>query len=208
MIYAMPGMQTRLHAVMNKEGDFTGISGQYSGTGFSRMNFRFRSLDQQGFDEWVAKARSAGAPLDRNAYLNLEKPSEAVPVQYYGSVENGLYDAILGLCVAQGQMCVQEMHHIDRMGGGDENSQANRQRLEYDNRRIESGDEPSGATFPATGRDPKSPEQPEGMKPREGDEGPRPSSGQGQGQGNAPTGTDRGPAPAQLNNQPSEPHRH
>src|SRR5919112_4795286 len=83
MIYAMPGMETKLHAVINKEGEFTGISGMYSGSGFSRMNFGFRSLTQQGFDEWVAKARSAGTPLDRAAYLKLEKPSEEEPVRYY-----------------------------------------------------------------------------------------------------------------------------
>ena len=107
MIYAMPGMETKLHAVMNKEGEFTGLSGHYSGSGFSRMNFGFRSLTQQGFDEWVAKAKAAGTPLDREAYLKLEKPSEAEPVRYFASVENGLFDAVVGLCVAPGQMCVQ-----------------------------------------------------------------------------------------------------
>ena len=65
----------------------------------------------------MAKAKAAGTPLDREAYLKLEKPSEAEPVRYYGALENGLFDAILGMCVAPGQMCVREMHHIDRMGG-------------------------------------------------------------------------------------------
>src|SRR3982751_5890047 len=41
MVYAMPGMETKLHAVMNGEGEFTGLSGMYSGSGFSRMNFGF-----------------------------------------------------------------------------------------------------------------------------------------------------------------------
>ena len=44
MIYAMPGMETQLQAVMNKEGEFTGLSAHYSGSGFSRMTFGFRSL--------------------------------------------------------------------------------------------------------------------------------------------------------------------
>jgi cytochrome o ubiquinol oxidase subunit 2 len=204
MIYAMPGMETKLHAVMNEEGDFTGISGMYSGSGFSRMNFGFRSLTQAGFDEWVAKAKAAGAPLDREAYLQLEKPSEAEPVRYFSSVEGGLFNAIVGLCVTPGQMCVHEMHHIDRMGGAVADSEANRRRLDYDSRRLEGGDEPSGATFPASGRPPRSLEEPEGVMPRD-----QPGEGQGNTpQGNAPPRPEGGPAPAQLNNRPTEPHQH
>ena len=168
MIYAMPGMETKLHAVMNKEGEFTGLSGHYSGSGFSRMNFAFRGLSQQGFDEWVAKAKAAEAPLDRAAYLKLEKPSEAEPVRYFGSVENGLYDAILGLCVQPGQMCVQRDAPHRRMGGAGKDSEANRKRLDYDNRRLESGDEPAGATFPASAARRGADEPPEGMMPRDG----------------------------------------
>ena len=120
MIYAMPGMETQLHAVMNQEGDFTGLSGMYSGSGFSRMNFGFRSLSRRASTSGSRRRRRAGTPLDREAYLKLEKPSEAEPVRYFGSVESGLFDAAVGLCVAPGQMCVREMHHIDRMGGGGE----------------------------------------------------------------------------------------
>jgi cytochrome o ubiquinol oxidase subunit 2 len=168
MIYAMPGMETQLQAVMNKEGEFTGLSGHYSGSGFSRMTFTFRSLSQQGFDEWVAKAKASGTPLDRAAYLKLDKPSEAEPVRYFGSVENGLYAAALGLCVQPGRMCVGEMHHIDATGGAGRESEANRKRLDYDRRHLESGDEPAGATFPDTGRPPRSSEPPEGVMPRDG----------------------------------------
>jgi cytochrome o ubiquinol oxidase subunit II len=201
MIYAMPGMETKLNAVINKEGEFTGMSAHYSGSGFSRMNFNFRGVSGQGFDEWIAKAKAAASPLARDAYLELEKPSEAVPVRYYSSVESGLYDAILGMCVRPGQMCVTEMHHIDRAGGAGKDSEANRQRLEYDSRRLQSGDEPGGATFPASGRAPKSENQPEGMTPG-GPEGTRPDKSQ---EGVPPA--ENGPAPAQLN-QPAPRHQH
>jgi len=168
MIYAMPGMETQLNAVMNKEGEFTGLSGHYSGSGFSRMTFNFRGLSQQGFDEWVAKAKASETPLDRAAYLKLDKPSEAEPVRFFGSVENGLYDAALGLCVQPGRMCIQEMHRIDAMGGAGLESEANRRRLDYDRRHLESGDEPAGATFPDTGRPSRSHEPPEGVMPHDG----------------------------------------
>ncbi|WP_418291981.1 ubiquinol oxidase subunit II [Methylobacterium durans] len=212
MIYAMPGMQTPLHAVMNKEGEFQGLSAHYSGSGFSRMTFGFRSLSREGFDEWVAKAKASAAVLDRDAYLKLEKPSEAVPIQHFGTVENGLYAAILGMCVAPGQMCVGEMHHIDRAGGAGRESEANRERLDYDNRRAWSGHEAPGATFPASGRAPRSTVQPEGMMPRDQDKSRggvnEPKTEPDQGQGNALPGADRAPAPAQLNNQPTERHPH
>ena len=212
MIYAMPGMETKLNAVINREGDFRGQSAHYSGPGFSRMNFDFRGVSAQGFDDWVAKAKSAGTPLNRDAYLQLDKPSEADPVRYYGSVENGLYDAILGMCVQPGRMCVSEMHHIDRSGGAGRDSESNRERLDYDNRRLESGDEPSGATFPASGRTPRSGTQPEGMKPLggAGNRGEPNASGAkpGGAEGNVPPGPDRSPAPPQLNARPHEPHRH
>ena len=165
------------------------------------MNFGFRGLSHQGFDEWIAKAKAAASPLARDTYLELEKPSEAVPVRYYSTVENGLYDAILGMCVRQGQMCVTEMHHIDRSGGAGKDSEHNRPRLEYDSRRLQSGDEPSGATFPASGRAPKSENQPEGMTPG-GPEGTRPDKSQ---EGVPPA--NGGPAPSQLN-QPAPRHQH
>jgi cytochrome o ubiquinol oxidase subunit 2 len=212
MIYAMPGMETKLHAVMNKEGEFRGLSAHYSGSGFSRMNFGFRSLSEQGFDAWVAKAKEAQTPLNREAFLKLEKPSEAEPIRYYGSVEDGLYAAILGMCVAPNLMCASEIHHIDRQGGAGPEGAASRERLDYDNRRLRSGDEPSGATFPASGRPPMGSVQPEGMMPRDqhlSREGVNePKTEPDQGQGNALPGADRGPAPAQLNNRPSERHQH
>jgi cytochrome o ubiquinol oxidase subunit 2 len=176
------------------------------------MNFRFHGVSPEGFDQWAAKVRAEQGRLDRAAYLDLEKPSEAVPVRYYGSVEDGMFGAILGMCVRPGQMCVHEMHHIDRSGGAGRDSEANRERLDYDNRRLESGTEAPGATFPASGRPPQGSVQPEGMKPRDqnltrgGVNQPQPEPDQGQ--GNAVPGADRGSAPAQLNSQPTESHQH
>jgi len=173
MVYTMPGMQTQLHAVINKQGEYDGYSGNYSGSGFSRMHFRFLGVPQDGFDQWVAKVKAQGTPLDRNTYLALEKPSEQEPVRYYASVEDGLYNAILNLCATPGKMCVSEAMHIDasgRGGGahgghGGQEVHVPRERLEYDNLRMQQGHETGGATVPASGRPSRSEEQPEGMKP-------------------------------------------
>ncbi|MFC5372566.1 ubiquinol oxidase subunit II [Brevundimonas faecalis] len=116
-IYAMPGMETKLHAVINRPGEYVGFSANYSGDGFSNMRFAFHGLDQAGFDQWVAGVRAAGQGLDRETYLELEKPSEKVPVIHYASVDEGLFDAVLNMCVEPGKMCMGEMMAIDKKGG-------------------------------------------------------------------------------------------
>ncbi|EGF31768.1 Cytochrome O ubiquinol oxidase subunit II [Oxalobacteraceae bacterium IMCC9480] len=105
-IYAMPGMQTSLNAVINKPGEFDGFSANYSGAGFSDMRFKFHGMNQQGFDAWVEKVRSQGKSLDRAGYVLLEKPSERVPVQRFGEVDADLFHAIVNRCVGAGQPCM------------------------------------------------------------------------------------------------------
>jgi cytochrome o ubiquinol oxidase subunit II len=99
-IYAMPGMQTELHAVMNSQGDYDGFSANYSGAGFSDMRFKFHSLSAGNFEQWVQTVKAGGQALDRNGYLQLERPSEREPVRRYATVADGLYDAILGRTIA------------------------------------------------------------------------------------------------------------
>ena len=116
-IYAMPGMETKLHAVINKAGAYQGFSANYSGAGFSGMRFTFHGLASDAFDRWVASVKAGGAALDRSAYLQLERPSENVPVRHYGTVDPTLYKAILNRCVEPGKMCMIEMMGIDAKGG-------------------------------------------------------------------------------------------
>lgn len=164
-IYAMTGMETKLHAVINKEGIYKGFSANYSGDGFSHMNFNFHGMSQDGFDAWVSKVRAEGVAFGRDEYLELEKPSEREPVRYFTDVDPALYEAILNMCVAPGTMCMHEMMHIDRMGGGGVTSQENYARLRYDNRRANLAIEAPGATFPEAGRDARDTE-PQGFEPR------------------------------------------
>jgi cytochrome o ubiquinol oxidase subunit 2 len=116
-IYAMPGMQTALHAVINQAGDYKGISANYSGAGFSGMHFVFKGMSQGDFDAWIAHAKAGGGNLDRPTYLKLERPSENVPVTTYAAVGPDLFDAILNMCVEPGKMCESQMAAIDAKGG-------------------------------------------------------------------------------------------
>jgi len=104
-IYAMPGMQTQLHAVINKPGVYDGFSANYSGAGFSGMHFKFHGLSPAEFTRWTDTVRATPAALSRQDYLALARPSQDEPVRRYASVDPGLYDAILGRCVRPGSTC-------------------------------------------------------------------------------------------------------
>jgi len=116
-IYAMPGMETRLHGVLNRPGVSRGFSANYSGAGFSGMKFTMRGLQAGEFDKWVATAKAADSALTRDVFLELEKPSESERIRHFASVDGSLYDAILGMCVAPGRMCRHDMMAIDERGG-------------------------------------------------------------------------------------------
>lgn len=116
-IYAMPGMRTQLHAVINEPGVYEGFSANYSGAGFSGMRFAFHGLSEGDFDAWVSFAKSKGRTLDRAAYLELERPSQNEPVRTFASVEPGLFEAIVNLCVDPARMCMNDMMAIDAQGG-------------------------------------------------------------------------------------------
>lgn len=117
MIYAMPGMETRLHAVINRPGEYDGLSANYSGEGFSGMRFKFHGLSNDDFARWVQSAKDAGSALDRAGYLKLEEPSAREPVKRYAKVDADLYDAIVNRCVEKGKMCMRDMAAIDSRGG-------------------------------------------------------------------------------------------
>jgi cytochrome o ubiquinol oxidase subunit 2 len=104
-IYAMPGMQTELNAVINEPGTYDGFSANYSGAGFSGMHFKFRGMTRRDFEHWVQTTRESGTTLSNAAYLELAKPSERDPVRRYSTVSGGLYDAILTQCLQRDPAC-------------------------------------------------------------------------------------------------------
>lgn len=122
-IYAMPGMQTRLNAVINKPGEFNGFSANYSGAGFSHMRFKFHGVSQSDFDSWVAKVKKDGGALNRTDYIALEKPSIDDPVQYFKTVDPTLFHAVFNRCVEAGSVCMDKQMMTDvnvkKEGGAD-----------------------------------------------------------------------------------------
>ena len=120
MIYAMPGMETQLHAVMNKPGDYEGFSANYSGAGFSGMRFRstastpgrLRRLGRQG-----AHRRPAD-PRPRASISTLAKPSENVPPSQLRATSTPTSSAASSTAASRRAGCAStEMMALDAQGG-------------------------------------------------------------------------------------------
>jgi cytochrome o ubiquinol oxidase subunit II len=94
-IYAMAGMQTRLHLIADTPGRFVGRNMQYSGSGFSDQQFEAIATSQEDFDAWVAKARASSNPLDAGAYRKLAQRGVEKRVTRYSAADSELFDSIV-----------------------------------------------------------------------------------------------------------------
>lgn len=97
-IYAMAGMQTKLHLIGNEAGKYDGISSSFSGRGFSGMKFTAIVTPTEGdFDQWVAKVKASSNNLNAtNDFNKLAEPSENNPVEYFSSVKPNLFKETIG----------------------------------------------------------------------------------------------------------------
>lgn len=94
-IYAMPGMESKLHLMAEVEGLYRGSSANLSGEGFSGMSFKVKGLDDKAFNDWVGSVKRASKYLDEISYEELAKPSKYVPVQYYQLGKKDLFDWVV-----------------------------------------------------------------------------------------------------------------
>jgi cytochrome o ubiquinol oxidase subunit II len=112
-IYAMAGMQTRLHLLANEPGNYVGQNQQFSGRGYSDMNFNVRVASPQQFEEWVQQVRQSPHKLDRASFREISAPSTNFPATAYSAVEPGLFEDIVNsfrhaMADKQGDIPVQQ----------------------------------------------------------------------------------------------------
>ncbi|MBF7013852.1 ubiquinol oxidase subunit II [Novosphingobium resinovorum] len=98
MIYAMNGMETKLHLMADKPEQFYGQSAHFSGDGFPGMKFTVHALPPDRFAQWSKGVR--GNRLDAAAYARLARQSSDVPAFDYSSVVPGLFDGIVSHRIA------------------------------------------------------------------------------------------------------------
>lgn len=94
-VYAMAGMQTRLHLLASSQGTFFGQNQQFSGSGYSEMFFSATAASPEEYAAWLEKVRQAPEALDLGRYDELAKPSHGYPVTYFSSVMPNLFDFII-----------------------------------------------------------------------------------------------------------------
>jgi cytochrome o ubiquinol oxidase subunit 2 len=94
-IYAMAGMQTRLHLMADETGIFDGHNQEFSGKGYVRMHFKAIVKTPEQFEVWAQKARQSPVTLSLAEYKALSKPHVNHPVTIYSSVVPGLFDTIV-----------------------------------------------------------------------------------------------------------------
>lgn len=114
-IYAMTGMETPLHLIANKTGDFRGSSANFSGPHFAKMTFTARARSREEYDAWLEDVRSVPETLTSEEYGTLIEGSEDNPVQYYSSVEEGLFESIMHKFMAPDSSMPMNHHEMPEM---------------------------------------------------------------------------------------------
>ena len=94
-MYAMAGMQTRLHLMADEPGTYRGRNLEFSGHGYADMHFDAVVKTPEKFDAWLGEARQSSNVLDMAAYEKLSAPQARHPETVYTGVVPGLFDHVL-----------------------------------------------------------------------------------------------------------------
>ncbi len=94
-LYTMNGMAGVMWWQADRPGVFAGRSNMFSGDGFSGMAFEIDAVTPAQFAAWSAATHGAGPALDAAAYRGLTRQSDHVKPYAYGSVQPGLFDAVV-----------------------------------------------------------------------------------------------------------------
>lgn len=94
-VYAMAGMQTKLHLIADEPGVYEGVSANLSGEGFAEMRFEVKATSEDEYARWLALAKQIGGSLDKDAYNNLVTPAIVDKPVYFSTVEPQLFSAVL-----------------------------------------------------------------------------------------------------------------
>ena len=109
-IYAMSGMDAKLHLQADRPGRYRGLSAHYSGAGFADMGFQVDAVPPPAFGRWVGATRARGPVLDGPAYLQLAAHEATARPSTFRAVLPGLYDKVV-------QQAGATMHRPTRHAG-------------------------------------------------------------------------------------------
>jgi cytochrome o ubiquinol oxidase subunit 2 len=94
-IYAMAGMVTHLNLLADRPGKFVGHNLEFSGVGYSSMNFTVNALTKEQFEAWKQTAKGQGNSLTQEQFDKMNTPKSGLPADTFGSVESNLFGKIV-----------------------------------------------------------------------------------------------------------------
>ena len=95
-MYAMAGMQTRLHLMADETGTYAGQNQEFSGRGYADMHFKAIAVSREQFKTWVREAKQSSDKLDQARYKKLREPRAGHPMICFSWVKPHLFDSIVG----------------------------------------------------------------------------------------------------------------
>jgi cytochrome o ubiquinol oxidase subunit 2 len=94
LIYTMDGMTTRLNLRADKLGTLQGLSGHFSGDGFSDMHFDVHVVSTEEFSKWAQDGSHVEKSLDEHSYQQIAKPSMKNAPAIYRLADPDLFRSI------------------------------------------------------------------------------------------------------------------
>jgi cytochrome o ubiquinol oxidase subunit 2 len=105
MIDVMPGMRTQDAFRVDQPGSYEGFSADFSGAGFSWMQFSTRILPPAAFDSWVKDTQSAPDHLDFDRFRKIAQPTinQGAKPAYFSNADPNLF-AEVDMAVMAGEV--------------------------------------------------------------------------------------------------------
>ena len=102
MIAVMPGMRTRDSFDAPVLGEYTGFGADFSGAGFSWMQFATHVVSQADFKAWVQKASASPNQLSYAAFQKVAQPQANIgaKVSYFSNADPQLFDKVIAAAQA------------------------------------------------------------------------------------------------------------
>ncbi len=94
-IYAMNGMDTKLHLIADKTGIFRGMSSNISGEGFADMNFLVYAVEEAVFMPTLMEKSNGKDSLTLTSYASLAEPNVLTEPQWYKAPDMTLFQSVI-----------------------------------------------------------------------------------------------------------------
>ncbi len=97
MVDAMPAMESKDAFELNHPATYTGFSTDFSGAGFSWMQFSTRVVPQAAFDGWVQSLQSSPSQLTYAAFQKIAQPTVNVGAKpaYFSAPDKNLFNEVI-----------------------------------------------------------------------------------------------------------------